>query len=389
MGKIDIVSAEGEPIITSNSDLKDLVKGKNNFNNSYGWSKNNINGSDLLITYYTVPSTGWKVISSIPYREITYDIDRATRYILIAFIIITMVFFTVFFMSALSTVIIPTKNLMKHMKRVEKGDFSTDIVIKGGDELAQLNRSFISMVNEIQNLIRKIEIEKTEKMRLEVRSLQYQINPHFLFNTLNTITMMASMHGVENIRRMTDSLTRLLMNTMDKGGCLITIEKEFENLNSYVHIMKVRYGDRFDVEYSMDSEVKHLYILKLLIQPILENSIIHGMGDVFTKIRIEIKACIVDTRIVITVSDDGVGMTNEQIEMLLSSERKNSKGFTKIGVTNVNRRIKLNYGECYGLKIVRGEGGGTVVVMNLPIIHTSGNDNDMGGEMDVQDIGCR
>ncbi len=371
VGRIDIIDQEGNLITSGDNNISQILKEQNIMDNDYGWFRYAEGRQDLLITYYTVPSTSWKVINTTSYKELTSGVDRIMTILVGIFLALLALFVVVFFASTMSTIVLPIKHLISNMKKVEEGNFKTGIPVRGEDELALLNASFNNMVKEIQNLVHRIEDEKTEKMHLEIRTLQYQINPHFLFNTLNSITMMAGIYGVDNIKKMTEALTRLLMNTLEKGGIFTTVEKEFETLKSYVHLMKVRYGDRFDAEFSSGDEVDNLYILKLLLQPIVENAILHGMKeDVFEKLVITIDAKKTSDRLMIVISDNGTGMSGEQVEKILESGSGPKRGFNRIGVENVNQRIKLNHGSDFGLKIASSVDSGTEVTFELPVIQS-------------------
>lgn len=369
VGRIDIITPEGESISSKDSTILDIQKQKHTFTEDYGWLDYHQDNEKLLMTYYTVPSTRWKVVNTTSYKELTNDINRVMLIIIFVFIFIVLLFVTVFFTSTTRTVIKPIKRLIRQMSRIEAGDLRTSILVRGEDELAHLNASFNRMVEEINNLITNIDNEKTEKLQLEIQSLQYQINPHFLLNTLNSITMMASIQGVDNIKLMTEALSRLLINTLSKGGIYTTIEEEFVALNSYAYIMKFRYGDRFDVLFHIEPEVKELYMLNLLLQPLVENSILHGMDDVFVKLEIGVFAKKVDNTLEIHIIDNGIGMNGDQIEALIGHTGDGNKGFNKIGVNNVNQRIKLNYGESFGLAIQSEPGSGTNITLKLPLIH--------------------
>jgi two-component system sensor histidine kinase YesM len=368
---LDLVAPDGNLITSNNSAFGNIFKETSLFRNDYGWFRYRRNKSDILITYYTVPITKWKVVNSIPYRQLTDKLHWVMVVIIIVFIAVTILFLILFFTSVMGTVILPITNLVKQMKKVESGNFQTNVVIRGQDEVALLNRSFDNMVKEIQNLIQKIDAEKSEKLQLEIKTLQYQINPHFLFNTLNTITMMAEMHGVNNIKKMTDALTKLLLNTLDKGGMFTTLEKEFDTLEGYSYIMKLRYGDRFDIFTHYDEEIKNAMILKLLLQPIVENSILHGMSDVFDKLLIHIEAKQANQRLMITISDNGVGMTPEQIASVLREKESQENTYNRIGLFNVHQRIRLNHGDNYGLTITSTLKQGTTVILQLPVISAS------------------
>jgi two-component system sensor histidine kinase YesM len=388
VGRIDIVNQEGSLITSGNSNISEILKEQNILKNDYGWFRYTKNNEDLLFTYYPVPSTGWKVINTTSYKELTSGVDRIVTILIAIFIAVFVLFIIVFFASTMSTIVLPIKHLIYNMKKVEEGNFKTGIPIRGEDELALLNASFNNMVKEIQNLVHKIETEKNEKLQLEIRTLQYQINPHFLFNTLNSIKMMAGIYGVDNIEKMTEALTKLLMNTLEKGGMFTTVEKEFETLKSYIYLMKVRYGDRFNAIFSLSNEVKNLYILKLLLQPIVENAILHGMKeDIFEKLIINIDARQNSDKLIITVSDNGVGMDKDMLEKILENNTGLKRGFSRIGVENVNRRIKLNHGDVWGLNITSSVGSGTSVSFELPVILDL-NEYEKEGDKYVQNITC-
>jgi two-component system sensor histidine kinase YesM len=368
VGKVDIVTNEGEPVSNIDHTMTEVLKKEHISEKDFGSFRYKQKHQDILITYYSIPSTNWKVINSISYKELTGNFTHV-MFVVIAFLVaITIIFIIIFFTSIMGTVILPIKRLIGRMKRVEEGDFRTGPPDDGEDEIALLNMSFAHMVNEIQNLIVKIDNEKTEKLQLEIKALQYQINPHFLFNTLNSITMMADMYGVNNIKKMTDALTKLLQNTLGKGSMFTTLEKEFETLTSYAYIMKLRYGDKFDITYNVADQVNNFMILKLLLQPIVENSILHGMSGVFDKLLIHIEAKQADLSLIITITDNGVGMTPEQITSVLQEKESQGNTYNRIGLYNVHQRIRLNHGDKYGITITSTLGQGTTVALELPII---------------------
>jgi len=363
---IDITSQDGSSVLQSPTSASQMLLLREDDERSYGYQRYQNGKEDLLLTYYTVPNLKWRVTGSVPYKTLTRDIDIATRYVSIIFVIIAILFFSVFFGSSLSTVIMPVRNLIHEMKKVETGNFSICVPLTGKNEIGQLNRSFSDMVKRIKELIKKVEHKEKEKIQLEIKSLQYQINPHFLFNTLNTITTMADTYGVDNVKRMTESLTRLLINTLEKHGAYNTVEQSFELLRNYEYIMGVKYSGRFSVQYSYERDVRDAYLLKMIVQPILENAIIHGFEDVFMQLHIMIHACSNEGDLLITVADDGVGMSQQQILELLTNDAENKRGFNKLGIYNVHKRIQLNYGQQYGLEILQREPKGTEVRIRLP-----------------------
>ncbi len=370
VGRIDILTTEGQPVSSKDDKIASIQRQRHLFSKDYGSLNYSLDNDKLLMTYYTVPSTHWKVVNTISYKELTQDIDRFILIIIGVFTFIILLFVTVFFTSITKTVVNPVKRLIHQMYRVEEGDLNTFVPVQGEDEFAHLNKTFNRMVGEINNLITNIDAEKNEKLQLEIKSLQYQINPHFLLNTLNSITMMADIHGVDNIKMMTEALSKLLINTLSRDGVYTTIAEEFETLHRYAYIMKFRYGDRFDVTFHAPPELSQIYMLKLLLQPIVENSNLHGMVDVFEKLEIRIFAQQVGQSLEIRVVDNGIGMTPIQAAQLVQHirETKSDQGFNKIGVNNVHQRIRLNFGEAYGLAIQSEPGKGTTVILTLPLL---------------------
>lgn len=330
-----------------------------------GYQKFSDNGKDLILAYHIVPNLNWKVIVSVPYEKITGKLEHASEYFLIVFLILSLIFFSVFFGSTIGMVMHPVRNLIKQTHKVEKGDFDLPKPSTGKSELDRLNQSFYQMVERLKSLINEVETKEKEKVYLEIQSLQYQINPHFLFNALNSITTIAENCGVDNVTVMSSSLTKLLFNTLEKSGFQNTVEQSFELLRSYEVIMSFRYPGRFEVTYRMEEGAAKALIPKMLVQPILENAIIHGLKDAFSVLHILVSARVEDDILFISVEDDGIGMTNEQIKELMASSLP-KEGFNRIGIYNINRRLQLNYGEQFGVCIVSGEGEGVKVTARLP-----------------------
>ena len=369
VGRLDILSESGDIVYSKDDQVEPIKKSMHFFTNNYGWQIYRSNKDQLLMTYYTVPSTRWKVINTTSLNELTQNINQVISVVVTAFSFILLVFMIVFFTSIYRTLLRPIHKLIHHMSSLEENNFKGRLQLSGYDEVAKLYKKFNKMVEHINLLILRIDREKEEKLQLELQALQYQVNPHFLLNTLNSISMMADFYGAQHIKKMTASLSTLLVNTLSKGGMYTSIEEEFNTLSSYADIMKLRYGDRFEVILAIEPSAQELYILRLLLQPLVENSILHGMGDIYKKLNIHVNAKRNGPYLELSVNDDGVGMTKSQIETLLNiiNNEKNS-GFNHIGIHNVNRRIKLNFGEEYGLEIYSDEESGTQMKLILPAI---------------------
>ncbi|TYP71091.1 cache domain-containing sensor histidine kinase [Paenibacillus methanolicus] len=370
IGQVDIFTADQQSLTRSDrSDpMLDILKDTPVWKQNYGSFHYKRDGQDLLINYYTVDNTGWKVVSTISYGELTNSVQKVVGVTSIVLLAVTLLYLAVFVTSATTTVLVPIQRLIKQMRRVQQGNLKATLAINGKDEFAHLHGAFNSMVGEIKQLIRNIEDEKQEKLLMEIRALQYQINPHFLFNTLHSISVMARTYGIYNIQMMTESLTNLLHNTMDKGAHVISLAEEVQLLEHYTYLMAFRYQDKFEVQFDVPVEIRQAVILKFLLQPVLENAIIHASDDPFRKLNIRVGAYRIDNRLRIEISDDGQGMPAEQVERLLDSPKEKYDAFNKIGIYNVHRRLRLTYGEPYGVHISSQWGAGTTVTLELPYI---------------------
>jgi len=324
-----------------------------------------LNGEKALVSAENMLKIGWKVINITPYKELTEEVEQATR--LVFFIVMALLaLFIVFSLTFFREIILPINNLIKKMKNVEKGNFDETIEIKRNDELYQLGESFNTMVRQIKRLIIERDLKERQRNQAEIEVLQSQINPHFLSNTLNSIRLMAMIAKVDSIKDMTDALIKLVHASFAKQGKFIPIAEEIENLNSYLHIMKVRYGDKFDTYFEIEEGLEQYYVLRLILQPIVENSILHGVSELEKKGLIRIKGYKIEHDVFFEIEDNGVGMTQEQVERLLEDDKSNTRGFSKIGIKNVDKRIKLNHGKNYGLKIDSIYGQYTRITIKLP-----------------------
>ena len=324
-----------------------------------------LNKNKELVSSESIKKIGWKVINITPYEELTEEVQKASMTV-VFIIIVLLLLFMVFSLTFFREIIIPINGLMKKMKNVEKGNFDEAIEIKSSNELYQLGESFNRMVRQVKFLIIERDLKERQRNQAEIEVLQSQINPHFLSNTLNSIRLMAMIAKTDSIKNMTNALIKLLQASFAKRGKFISVSEELENLESYLHIMKVRFGDKFDTFFEIEEEVKGYSVLRLILQPIVENSILHGVSELDNKGLITVKGYKKEHKLYFEIEDNGVGMTQEQIEKLLEDSESNSKGFSSIGIKNVDRRIKLNHGNEFGLFIESEPGSYTRITIHLP-----------------------
>ncbi len=334
-----------------------------------------IDGEDVYLNIATSELYQWRVVSITPKDELfseIYNIRDITVLLCIVLILLAL---------SVSTIIAtgitkPVLMLKKSMISVENGDLNVTSSISGG-EIGELSSGFNRMISETRKLIQKIYEQETEKRDAEIIALQSQISPHFLYNTLNTIKWMAKIQGSTGIVNALGSLIQLLTFASKNKDNLISIKEELEQLNYYVDIMNLRFNDKFSVEYRVDDEALKCMTLKFLLQPIVENAIIHGFEDLSGNGVINITIVKKDDRIIYDVIDNGKGIDQETIRKILYSEEYSSKKkFSKIGLYNVNKRIKLEFGESYGVEIPEETGKNSRVHVEIPAILTREEQNE-------------
>lgn len=259
----------------------------------------------------------------------------------------------------------PLYRLMNKMKKVGEGNFGEPIEIKGSREIQQLSLTYNTMLSEIKEHIEHIYRIEGEKREAELKALQMQINPHYMYNTLASIKWLVLSGNTEKTIDVIDSFIMLLRNTISDNHEFISVEQEIENLKNYVLINEVRYGEEVKVEYYISNKCLNHKIPKLILQPFVENAFFHAFPENRSgKIQVFVKED--GERLRFDIKDNGIGMKEE-----VFSEIKNKKGkshhFTGIGIDNVNDRIKMIYGKDYGVEILSEENEGTKVTITLPI----------------------
>jgi two-component system sensor histidine kinase YesM len=263
----------------------------------------------------------------------------------------------------------PLRRILDKMRVIASGDFSRDPLIEGGDELGLLGHGINAMAEDIRQLLDRLLAEESQKRKLELAMLQYQINPHFLYNTLNTLRWMAILQRADGLRDAITALGRLLRNALGDTAQQITVREELALLQDYVLIQKLRYKERFDVVYKIDSEgALDCMIPKLTLQPLVENALFHGIERKKNAGLVTISVRSQSDKVEIAVEDDGVGMTEQEVKAVLAAQGRavDGRGFSGIGIGNVEERIRLTYGKQYGITIESVPESFTRVTVTIP-----------------------
>jgi two-component system sensor histidine kinase YesM len=317
--------------------------------------------------YFTAKSkkTGWTVVGVTYKSDIMEQMDQMKlMYVLLT---VVLLFFAtvlaVIFSNALTK---PIMALRKSMKQVETGNF--DIQIGTTDEymneIGGLHNSFKIMIYKIRQLIDNNIAEQEAKRKSELRALQAQINPHFLYNTLDSIIWMAEGSKNEEVIRMTSALSKLLRKSISNEDELVTLECEIDYVKEYLTIQKMRYQDKMEYEIVVDENILKVPIVKMVLQPIVENAIYHGIKYKENRGLIRITGRILENDVIIQVIDNGSGMDEETLRNILVAKRMDES--KRVGVQNVHNRLQLYYGKNYGLQYESKEGEGTTVNITIP-----------------------
>ncbi len=332
----------------------------------FGTFTNTFEGRERLVIVDTVNNARWRIVGVAYMDELMSGLDQYTSvmFLVLAFCIVITILLS---RSVSAYISRPIRELERLMNSVERGDFSAPPTVGGNQEVAALSQTFALMVGRIRQLMDDIVKSQEMKRKFELDALQAKINPHFLYNTLDSVVWMAEQNNTEGVITMITSLAKLFRISISKGRDIITLSEELEHVRNYLIIQQIRYRDKFEFSISLEEGIENLPTIKLIVQPIVENAIYHGIKYLQEMGHIDIK---VFRRkpgaVVIEVRDNGVGMDEQKLSNILSYEGPHHKGGTGIGVRNVHQRIQLYYGSDFGLELSSELDEGTLVRLVIP-----------------------
>lgn len=322
-----------------------------------------------LITMHQSDYSKWKIISVISVSELTKGPGVMARWIYYIGIFGILIGVAISLFSS-NKLVKPLNSLTYMMDEVENENFDVRVKVNSDDELGRLEYSFNKMVDKINNLIYTVYQEEIKYKNAELKALQAQINPHFLYNTLDCINWLAEFGKTNEIRSVTIALASLMKASANNKQKMVTVEGELNYIKAYLSIYKISLQEKFRYYIEMDESILNVCIPKLILQPLVENAILHGLKKKIGQGNLHIKGFREENKIVFQIFDDGVGMENGQVTHVLNStstHRKNMMPGTGSGLKNVKDRIQLIYGDGYGLHIESEKGLGTVVEVTMPI----------------------
>ncbi|MDY7223973.1 sensor histidine kinase [Halalkalibacterium halodurans] len=375
-GYLMVVDQKGDPIYSPAPSIMYEQSFDHRFSQNYGIFTEEVEGERYQLMYQQSAFTGWTLIGVFSTDQSVEEVQQ------ILFYVVTFVFFVCFVGITASyflsyTISRPINQLMLAMQKAESGDLTSRYEGEEQDEVGRLGRSFNTMIEQIGKLISLTERQERKKREAELHSLQANIKPHFLYNTLDTIQWMARKKNASDVADLVGALSKLFRIGLSKGGTIIPLVDEIEHIKNYLQIQSVRYKNKLNYSLVIPSNMEHLSILKIVLQPIVENAIYHGIKERRGPGLITIEAERENDMLIIRIRDNGKGIKPETLQQLRTNvilflERGDKEGGQRLtkgyGLINVHARLRLTFGEPYGVKIDSVFNEGTVVTIFHPIL---------------------
>lgn len=375
-GDIFLVSSKGEIVSSSKSaDVGRSVHGapyaeilKRSGTESAIYT---IGSKRFLVSVHSYPKLGWRIVSTIPMKSLLADTNSVTAMIALAGFILAFLAFLVS-IAVSRSITRPIISLTRLMAAAGQGDLEVRSEVSGGDEVAILSANFNAMIHEISQLLERVEKEQRQKRNYELAALQAQINPHFLYNTLESVCSLAQLGRNDDVFAMVKSLARFYRSALSKGRSVIPVSEELALVREYLFIQKVRYADKLDFCFDIQEEILGCSILKLSIQPLVENAIYHGIKAMPGGGTVRIRGLFEPGLVRIQVIDNGPGIDPEAAAAALSSHaaEESPEDRRSFGLAGLNERLKLYFGDGYGLDLRVLPEGGTLAEIRIPAQET-------------------
>lgn len=363
----EIIYHPKQQLLYAGIETEDNQKMKNYEDGSY---KVVFEKTQRMTTVKTVGYTGWKLVSVVPMEEVMAQYDGTQTYIFIIAICLALLFIQ---LSSFITKKItnPIYRLEKAVGKLEAGDWDTEIEVSGSEEIRHLGKSIQSMVDQLKQLMDEVVMEQELKRKSELDALQTQINPHFLYNTLDSVVWMIENEKYEGAVTMITSLARLFRISISKGKSIISVGEELAHAEYYMAIQNIRYNNKFTYSIEATEEIRTKATVKLILQPMIENAIIHGMAymDEDDGGHIAVRAYEQDNQLIMEVEDNGCGITEERMDEIRHGKNTEKNPGSGIGMGNVHERIKIYFGGNFGVQILSEPDEGTLIRMNMPLLN--------------------
>lgn len=369
-GYLYIVNQDGE--IIYHPQLQKIYAGLSDENNletaalTDGTYRDFLQKKERVVTVKTMGYTGWKIIAVAPVEELSGSLvdNRFLLWFLTVAVIIALILINIYISSRITT---PLRRLERAVSKIEQDINFIEIPQEGTYEIRHLATALTNMTNTMRILMDDIVKQQETIRETEMMALQSQINPHFLYNTLDSTVWMIESGRYEGAVTMITSLARFFRISLSKGRSIISLEEELEQVRNYLMIQEIRYKNKFTYSITLDPMIKNAATMKLIVQPMVENAIYHAMDYMYEEGEIRISAYPIEDGIYIDVEDNGPGMTEQQVEALKKGKlaNQNNRG-SGLGFQNVRQRIKLFYGKSYGVEVISEPDEGTTIRIHIP-----------------------
>ncbi|MFC4776936.1 sensor histidine kinase [Paenibacillus sp. GCM10023252] len=328
-----------------------------------------IGGTEHLVSYRTIELTGWKAISISPMQDLNGKLV-AFRKVIIIMLVLCVLVATILSFLMTNDISSPIRKFVHSMSYTKTGTLSEPIVYTRRDEFSFMFDHYNRMIRQLNELIQKLYVTEARKKKAELDALQAQINPHFLYNTLDSINWLAIDHQAPDISKMVTALSDFFRLSLNKGKNIITVQEELRQAESYLIIQQIRSNNRISYYINVEEELLRCLTVKLLLQPLIENAILHGIekrrGTGVIQITIH---SLEPDKLTIEILDNGVGAEVDKLNEQLRSKPEEGAAVQSFGTRNVNDRIQMWFGEGYGLSYREHQGQGVLAVIELPIVH--------------------
>lgn len=356
-----IISARNKSTIGESYEKNEIrIENREPLGKGYGISETFKNS---VYFYENISGTKWYLIENADLQHIFAPLNRAVKISFGLMLLFIVCFLPVTFLT-LKVILKPIDSIKNKMKTVADGNLEVQIreEEKGKGELSEIADSFNDMVGKLKSQVEEIKQIERKRHLLQLDFLQTQINPHFIYNTLSSIRFYVEMGKNEEAEQMLIDFSKILRKTLSSSEKFISLREELETLNYYIDLQRARYRDRFEVEFDIDEKTLPCIVPDFVMQPIVENAIFYSLKEKQI-CHIRIRSYMEKKRLYVSVRDDGIGMNEDKISQVLEK----GMNMNKVGIRNVQERLRLNFGEPYGLKILSQEGMGTEVILMMPV----------------------
>ncbi len=366
-GTYYVVDENNRIISALENDELGTVFGKNfitpmSYTGQSGFFNSEVNNHDMLVTYLNLSRPGWRLINLVPLDELSADTEIIQSLTIFAvFLSFGLCLLAIFFFT--NSVLSPLKKIRTNMKDIENENFSVSIDIKGNDEIALLGSSFNKMSRRLNELVNEVYRVQLKQKEAELKALQAQINPHFLYNTLDIIHWMCRIENAFESSNLVQALAKLFRLSLNSGNEFTTVRNELDHLKNYITIQERRFEDLISFNISCPDDLLDCKVIKLILQPLVENAIHHGIEKKGCQGNITVRIYKENQNVVYIIQDDGAGADIAELNALLLKVEEKNRGF---GIKNVNDRIKLYFGNDYGINFHSSHNNGTTVIVTQP-----------------------